>query len=106
MRTQDLFIRSDGQIQVIGDPPEALAEMGERVCNRASNILPVAWGKRCAFLLLRALFGERGRVAEWTRQWRGPWTSRLFATGETYTHWSRWACVAWEHERLEELMGQ
>ena len=105
MKTQELFVRSDGTIQVIGDAPQELAGMGERVCNRASNILPVRRGKRAMFLLLRLLFGERGRVAEFTRRWQGPWIAMLFATGETYMHQSRLCCLDWEHRRLNQILS-
>lgn len=91
---------------MIGDAPAELEAMGDTVRNRASNILPLHRGKRAAFLLLRSLFGERGRIAEWTRQWQGPWLCRLFATGETYVHQSRRCCLAWEHEQLNQIMSQ
>lgn len=105
MRTQELYVQLDGTIQTIGDATPDLEMIGPCTRRRASNILPVHRGKRGAFLFLRALFGERGRIAEWTRQWQGPWISLLFATGETYVHQSRRCCVEWERRRLAELMG-
>jgi hypothetical protein len=40
---------------------------------RASHVVPISRPKRWAFRLFRRLFGETGRVAAWTRTWRGPW---------------------------------
>lgn len=104
MKERELFIGYNGHIVSIGDPP--LEMEGERSRKRVSNILPVNRFKRVAFLALRALFGERGRVAEWTRRWHGPWTSYLFATGETFTHQSRRVCVRWEHDKVSALLEQ
>lgn len=105
MKTQALFVQLDGTMVTIGDIPEELAGLGIGTRRRASSIVPLDWGRRCAFLLLRLLFGERGKVAEWTRQWSGPWLCRLFETGETYVHQSRRCCLEWEHGRLEEILG-
>lgn len=104
MRTETLFIRSDGQIEVIGDVPLELEQIGDCRRERASSIVPVHIGKRIAFLLLRAIFGERGITAEWTRGWSGPWSVLLYATGETFTAQSRKVCLRWERERLEQIM--
>ena len=101
MRPEVLWVSGSGTIISIGDLPLELE--GEQHRNRASEILPVNPIKRVAFKLLRFCFGERGRIAEWTRQWHGPWEGRVLATGETYTHLSRRAVLAWEHERLEEF---
>lgn len=103
---QTMFIRVDGQIETIGDPPLEMEQIGDCWRQRASSIVPVHLGKRIAFLLLRVIFGERGITAEWTRQWHGPWLCELYATGETYVHQSRRCCLAWEHKRLEEIMEQ
>lgn len=105
---QVLFIRSDGLILSVGDPPQ-LEVMGEAALTtrkRASSILPVNPVKRICFRLLRLLFGERGKVAGWTRRWYGPWTAKLFATGETFTAQSRRVVLSWEHRRLEEILCQ
>lgn len=101
MKTQNLFVRSDGTIQVVGDMP---LELGDPVTHRASSIVPLHRGKRLAFMLLREIFGERGHIAAWTRTWHGPWIGLLFATNESYVHQSRWVVLKWEHQRLEKLM--
>lgn len=45
---------------------------------RASRVEPAALGRRLVFLALRKAFGDGGRVAAWTRTWRGPWRARMF----------------------------
>jgi hypothetical protein len=104
MNSKVLFVACDGTIEVIGDPPLELEQIGDCRRERASSIVPVHIGKRIAFLLLRAIFGERGITAEWTRGWYGPWLCLLYATGETFTHQSRKVCLKWEQERLAEIM--
>ena len=52
---------------------DIFAELGEVVTARASHVFPTNWGYRQAFRLLRTIFGERGRVAEWTRCWQTEW---------------------------------
>lgn len=107
MRTEAiLFVGSNGQIEVIGDAPLELEQIGDCRRERVSSIVPVNPWKRAAFILLRAMFGERGRVAEWTRSWHGPWSCWVFATGERYEHQSRRCCIAWERERLAEHMSK
>lgn len=105
MKTE-LYVACDGTIQVIGEIPKELELTGNapRVRHRASRIVPLHRGKRFMFLFLRAIFGERGITAEWTRGWHGPWIGWLFATGETYIHQSRRVVLKWERERLAELM--
>lgn len=102
MRTQTLFIPVGDEVISIGDMPIVLE--GTMQKQRASHILPVNGVKRAAFKVLRRVFGETGRVADWTRRWRGPWYAEIIATGETFTHWDRQKCVDWELKRLEQLM--
>ena len=53
-----------------GDFPLPLK--GEKV-KRISHVLPANPLKRAAFRILRFLFGDKGRIADWTRRWKGPW---------------------------------
>lgn len=99
----NVFISDVGEINTIGDVG-AIEGLGPVTRRRASEILPVNRFKRAAFVGLRAMFGERGRVAEWTRQWQGPWTARLLDTGETFTAQSRRIVLRWEHHRLENKL--
>ena len=44
---------------------------------RASNVEPVSLPLRLAFRLLRACFGDTGRVSEFTRRWECLWRINL-----------------------------
>ena len=50
-----------------------LETLGQTAVRRGSHVLPQRPFKRLAFRLLRRLFGESGRLADWTRTWKGPW---------------------------------
>lgn len=89
-----------GEVEVIGEPVMVLGVGQQR---RASHILPVNLVKRAAFVLLRLVFGERGKVAAWTRNWVGPWVCVILATGQTKTYQSRRALLDWEREVLEAM---
>lgn len=105
MREETMFVRSDGSIEIIGSSDLELGQLGVGTRRRASRIVPLHKGKRFAFLLLRALFGENGITAEWTREWQGPWAAVVFATGEAAVFESREEALQWEHERLEEYLS-
>jgi hypothetical protein len=80
-----------------------LALLGETSgVTRVSHIVPADSEKRLAFLALRFLFGERGRVAEWARQWQGPWQVRWAASPGVvaFTHQSRRVCIDWEIDQI------
>jgi hypothetical protein len=51
---------------------DIFAELGEVITRRASHVEPEHIGLRVAFRFLR-LFGDKTRVAEWTRQWQCVW---------------------------------
>jgi len=81
---------------------EFVRSIGSVTMKRASHVWPCHPVKRTAFRVLRSLFGERGRVAEWCRQWRGPWEVR-FATNihrVVFSHPSRRVCIEWEIDQL------
>ena len=63
-------INDDGVISYIKDP-KAPAFEGSHSQRRASNVLPHNPIKRIAFKALRLVFGNRGRVSDWTRTWTG-----------------------------------
>lgn len=89
-----------GEIEVIGEPVIVLGAGQQR---RVTHILPVNPFKRAAFVLLRMVFGERSRVAEKTRRWRGPWRAEIIATGQTLVHPSRKVLLRWERRVLESM---
>jgi len=57
-------------------PPLHLVSRARVVSVRASHVEPARAFKRFLFHALRSLFG-RGRVYDWTREFRGPWRVRL-----------------------------
>lgn len=69
---------------------------------RLSHIWPCSFWKRQAFRLVRAIFGDRGLMAAWTRRWVGPWQVRLVSNTRhvAYTAAFRDWCVQWEHEHV------
>ena len=59
----------------------SLETAGHATRRRASQVHPVNRIKRAAFYTLRGLFGERGRVSDWTRSWVGNWEVDLAVSG-------------------------
>ena len=55
------------------DSADIFLEMGTILTRRASHVLPSKFWKRQAFRILRTLTPDTGRVAAWTRTWKGPW---------------------------------
>ena len=55
------------------DKSDVFLEMGKTVKRRASHVEPEHLAKRIAFRALRGVFGDHGRVADWTRGWSGKW---------------------------------
>ena len=80
---------TNGTARSLGTNP-ILEELGLCTHRRASHILPVNRFKKLAFRCLRATFGEIGRVADWTRQWSGPWRVTIIGTDATFQHSRRW----------------
>lgn len=82
METGTLIIAPGGRIAGLYSEPvaELLADLKPSV-RRASHVEPIGWAKRLAFRALRLAFGERGRVSDWTRSWRGPWQADLKPSG-------------------------
>lgn len=61
-----------GVIEFLGGvPPGMQLPLAKR--ERFSEIIPVDPDARRFFRLLRWLFGEEGRVSEWTRRWPCEW---------------------------------
>lgn len=105
---KSLFIAPDGTVRAVAcSELEAITrEIGTVQTRRASHVLPAHPVKRAAFRLIRLAVGERGRVAEWCRQWRGPWQVRFADSPQVvrFTHASRAHCIRWEIQQLEDRM--
>lgn len=93
-----ITIKQTGEVQWIGDAMPIPVTIVER--KRLSTIEPFDTVKRDAFRLLRFMFGEQGRVAAWTRKWRGLWLVTILETGEWSVFRKRANAVRWELEKL------
>lgn len=65
-----LVVNEDGTVeQIVSD--EMIKLDGAETVRRASHVLPFDPVKMTAFWLLRKTFGDKGRVSDWTRRWKG-----------------------------------
>jgi hypothetical protein len=90
-----ITIETDGRVSFIGNLPFEMPLL-DPVKTRVSRIEPESRRKWIAFRSLRTVFGDRGRAADWTRTWAGPWIVRILATGQTQTFNIRAEAIAWE----------
>lgn len=75
-------VDEQGRLQFPANPElEAMFKATSSVTKRASNILPSTLAPRLAFQLLRKLFTDKGKVAEWTREWRCRWIVDMRPSG-------------------------
>ncbi len=65
---------------------DIFAEMGEVITQRASHVEPDTFWLRVAFRFLR-LFGDKTRVAEWTRGWDCLWRVNTAPVGGPILTW-------------------
>ena len=73
-----ISVGATGDLTFLNDPAfHGLVAQGQASIRRASHIEPVGRPERWAFHFLRKLFGETGRVAAWTRNWKCPWRVNL-----------------------------
>lgn len=96
--------REKGTIEFLTPPPAPL-RIEQLHKERYSEIVPTNPVKRWVFRFLRWVFGEEGRVSEWTRRWRCLWTAEILIgehKGERFTHLMRAKCVEWEHNKFAE----
>jgi len=101
-----IFIEPDGSVSFLGDVCPLDLPLANPIRRRASNIRPVRFWKRMAFVLCRLVAGERGRAADWTRTWSGPWRATILATGQGAVFERRSEAVAWEIGVIEGTLCQ
>jgi len=92
-------IKADGTIEFLGWPPPGMELPAGIVRRRFSEIIPVNPVLRVAFRVLRWLFGEEGRVSNWTRRWRCRWEAIILiggARGKRVQHVDRAWLLRWE----------
>jgi len=81
-------IDESGDMVYLNTPEsDIFMELGERITTRASNVLPVRFWHRQAFRILRTLFGDYGRIAQWTREWRTRWYVDTRPVGGPILRW-------------------
>lgn len=97
MKTTTVTVLPNGDVQFIGEDIFDLP-LGKIRRRRLSTIQPNVVWRKAAFLLLRTVFGDRGRVAAFTRKWNCEWEVRLIGRPGTFRSMDRSACVAWEME--------
>jgi hypothetical protein len=109
--TLEIIIDTDGTVRHIADPrAEFLASEGQVERRRASHVVPLHPVKRAAFVLIRALVPDTGRMAAWTRMWRGPWIADMSPFGPEGRGVAlgpfneRFAAIAAEREWLKERL--
>lgn len=100
--THRVVIDENGMLSCLHNDAVPMHELGTVTTTRLSHIVPLFLPKRAVFRLLRLMFGERGRVADWTRSWRGPWHVSILATGAWSVFEKRADCVAWEIQQIND----
>lgn len=81
MGTIVISITEDGDTRCLVSPDTQVFLSEESVIRRASNVEPVSYTLRAAFYVLRAAFGEYGKVSEYTRHWHCTWRVNLAPIG-------------------------
>ena len=71
---------------------------------RASHVEPLKLWQAYAFRLLRKVFGDEGRVANWTRDWKCTWAvdMRPVGQGVFFPFTSRAAAIEFEIQHLNK----
>jgi hypothetical protein len=88
-RVVTVTIDESGDMVYLNTPEsDIFMELGERITARASNVLPVRFWYRQAFRILRTLFGDYGRIAQWTREWSTRWYVDTRPVGGPVLTWS------------------
>lgn len=77
------------------DSCDALLELGETVTKRASHVEPDNFLLRRLFHTLR-LFGDKNRIADWTRNWNCLWRVNTSPVGGPILLWRHvWGSEDW-----------
>lgn len=104
MKLSALYIAPDGTVSAIADETaqDIATALGDPVKTRASHVLPANPIKRAAFRVIRFFAGDTGHIAQWCRNWRGPWL--VYWKGDhkpSFSNVSRRVCIRWEISQLE-----
>jgi|GEM_PF-5897525 hypothetical protein len=101
MKHTILINKRTGMIEWLAPPPFKVP-VRKQTRQRFSEIIPLHPLPRLLFRILRAVFGEQGRVAVWTRNWLCVWIGIILQgphRGETYISCFRGRIIEWEKER-------
>ena len=77
MTLEFIEISEDGKITVFHDSKYAKKIKHIEKIERVSHIVPANPILRIIFKLLRKLFGDEGKIADWTRTWKCKWKIEL-----------------------------
>jgi hypothetical protein len=110
MATTEIYIDGQGHILTFGDFKLEDIGIGMPILGgsfkevRLTRIVPVKRVKRWAFEAARSV-GDTGKIADWTRRWRGPWQVVRMESGEVlHSALTRSACLAFEREFLRKTV--
>lgn len=95
-------IRADGYLEWLSPPPMPL-KLEKQTRVRYSEITPLNPWLCIAFRTLRFLFGEKGRVSDWTRSWKVVWLAHILMgehKDEAQVSQYRDALITWEHSKF------
>ena len=103
------YIGRLGGVSAVATPEaeDITAELGRVTKTRASHVLPANPIKRAAFRVIRFFAGDTGHIAQWCRNWRGPWL--VYWKGDrkpSFSNVSRRVCIRWEISQLERRFAQ
>lgn len=88
------------------DANDAFLNHGDVITKRASHVEPVQRFARILFYILR-WFGDKGRIADWTRNWRVTWRVNTKPVGGPILTWGHvgWSIIdyttvaMWRHRQ-------
>lgn len=99
--THRLIVDDKGYLRCIHNPALPLHELGKVKTTRIGRIVPLFYPKRMLFNLLRRCFGERGRVAAFTRRWKCTWKVEMIRCGAWSVFEKRCSAEVWERQHIE-----
>lgn len=95
-------IKQNGMLEFLSPPP---FKVDVKKQQRYSEIVPTNLFLFILFRLCRFLFGEYGRVGNWTRRWQIEWRMHVISTGYTETSRDRAYLIDKEHELFFQPKG-
>ena len=87
-RVVTVTIDESGDLVFLRAPEsDVFLELGETITRRASHVEPGPRYERWAFRLLRTIFGDSGKVSDWTRSWNTLWRVDTSPVGGPILRW-------------------